>query len=785
MKEKQLPELLSPAGSEESLRAALAAGADAVYFGGTLFSNRMRAKNFEGPALTDAIRLTHQAGARAHITMNTRVRDRETDDALRMADCILGCADKEARADAIIIADLGLAAEILKRYPHAVLHASTQTSMGSLEDCRALYDLGLKRLVLPRELNREEIRALCAASPIEIEIFLHGALCVSCSGQCLLSSFCGGRSGNRGECAQPCRLPYEVKTAGAASQPKTDALSLADLCLAGRVPDLIGLGVCSLKIEGRLKAASYVYGVTSIYRRLLDEGRAADKSEIAALESLFTRGFTDGYYAGRYAKLAGRGAREDKKALAAFSPERIAKELAERKKQTAQRAKQAEEGAAKPISALLTLRCGEAARLAVRCGDVSVEIEGDIPSPATGKPLDEEAAAKSLLKCGSTGFSLRREDAVLRIDDGLWMPTSRLNDLRRRALEELALRLAGQHTGQNAGQNAGQLAGQSDLRGADPTKETNASAAVPKGPAGETDIIKDENDKPGGAPRGTRGETPWILECAEGVFDAVHSPEPKPGPGLEPEELGFLSAFARLDVPAADYKKAKAWLARLAAPALAPTPAIEIEIGAVLPVFPLGEDETDRLLGKLKREGCAFVLAHTPGQIRAARRHGMEAGISLRGNITNRAAVEVYEKLGCAEIGLSPELPTGAIRSLGGSCIVYGRIPVMTLARCVLKNSNPSCRGAGGRRAGLDPLDKPVCRGSLTDRLGEVFPVLGGADCVNTVYNAVPIWMGDRLGELRGASTLRFLWTTESAAEMADVIARYESGGTGVGRRIQ
>ena len=206
---RRLPELLSPAGSEEALRAALAAGADAVYFGGSAFSNRMRAKNFTDDGLTEAIRSAHAAGAAAHITVNTRVRDRAMDDALRLAERILG-GPEDTRADAVIIADLGLAAEIRKRWPHAVFHASTQTSLGSLRDIAELRKMGFSRLVLPRELNREEIKAL-VSGPLEIEIFIHGAHCVSCSGQCLMSYFCGGRSGNRGECAQPCRLPYEVR----------------------------------------------------------------------------------------------------------------------------------------------------------------------------------------------------------------------------------------------------------------------------------------------------------------------------------------------------------------------------------------------------------------------------------------------------------------------------------------------------------------------------------------------------------------------------------------------
>ena len=186
-KRKKLPELLAPAGSEDALRAALAGGADAVYFGGSAFSNRMRAKNFTDEGLTEAIRLAHAAGAAAHITVNTRVRDREMDDALRLAERILG-GKPEERADALIMADLGLAEEIRKRWPHAVFHASTQTSLGSAADSIELRKRGFSRLVLPREMDREEIASLCGG-PLEIEIFIHGAHCVSLSGQCLLSYY--------------------------------------------------------------------------------------------------------------------------------------------------------------------------------------------------------------------------------------------------------------------------------------------------------------------------------------------------------------------------------------------------------------------------------------------------------------------------------------------------------------------------------------------------------------------------------------------------------------------
>lgn len=279
------PELLAPAGSPEALDAALAGGADAVYIGGTLFNARMNAKNFERPALLQAVEKCHRSGAKLYVTLNTLVLDRQMKDALDFAAFLYG-----AGVDALIVADLGLSLEIHRRLPDFPLHASTQMSGHNAEAARFLHTLGFERMVCARELSGENIRQLVQNSPIEIEAFVHGALCVCHSGQCLFSSIVGGRSGNRGECAQPCRLPYNGKY----------PLSLKDNCLAGHLQELTKMGVASLKIEGRMKSADYVYAVVSTYRRLLDENRDATGEEIGRMKEVFSRsGFTDGYFTGR------------------------------------------------------------------------------------------------------------------------------------------------------------------------------------------------------------------------------------------------------------------------------------------------------------------------------------------------------------------------------------------------------------------------------------------------------------------------------------------------------
>ena len=291
-----LPELLSPAGSPEALRAAVAGGADAVYIGGSAFNARINAANFTIEQIKEAADYCHKRGVRLHVAVNILILDREMKDALEyIRELYL------AGVDAVICADMGLAKEIHRHFPELELHGSTQMSGHNLEAARLMSDMGFSRMVTAREMTREDIASLCKSSPIDIEIFIHGAICVSHSGQCLMSSLIGGRSGNRGLCAQPCRMQYN------GSYP----LSIKDMCLATHIPEIIDMGVRSLKIEGRMKSPDYVYGVTRIYRRLLDEKRGATPAEIKELEALFSRsGFTDGYYVGKISK-AMNGIRSD------------------------------------------------------------------------------------------------------------------------------------------------------------------------------------------------------------------------------------------------------------------------------------------------------------------------------------------------------------------------------------------------------------------------------------------------------------------------------------------
>ena len=292
-KMNKLPELLAPAGSPEALSAAIRAGADAVYMGASGFNARIGATNFTPESLKNEIARAHEAGVRIYLTLNTLVYDREIGDMLKTAE-----AAYLAGADALIVADLGVASILRRTFPDLPLHASTQMSGHNLDSARELARLGFERMVIARETSRENLEKICRESPIEIEAFVHGALCVCHSGQCLFSSIVGGRSGNRGLCAQPCRLPYSDGRGG-----KSYPLSLKDLSLAEHLPELIDMGVSSLKVEGRMKPPEYVAGVISIWRRLLDEGRGANAEEMRRLAEIFSRqGFTDGYYVNNIGK---------------------------------------------------------------------------------------------------------------------------------------------------------------------------------------------------------------------------------------------------------------------------------------------------------------------------------------------------------------------------------------------------------------------------------------------------------------------------------------------------
>lgn len=411
-----IPEVLAPAGSPEALRAAVLCGADAVYLGAGRYNARRGAAPFEGEALGQAVAYCHAHGVRVYLTLNTILRQEELPFALEEAAAACACG-----VDALIVQDAGLAARVRAAAPDMPLHASTQFSCHSPGGVRELAAAGMRRVVLAREMTREEIAA-CAGLGCELEVFVHGAHCMSVSGQCYLSAMLGGRSGNRGLCAQPCRLPFVRGRNGRPVEGRDAALSLRDRSLLAHVGELAALGVASLKIEGRLKRPEYVAAAVTAYRAAV-RGETPDPALVADLQAVFSRsGFTDGYYTGRRtAEMFGRRTRED---VVAAPP--VLARLRRLYEKEAPRL---------PVCFRLTAEAGRPASLTVTDGLHTVEMAGPVPEPAVHRPLDGDRAADQLGKTGGTPFLAA--DTVCTIGAGLTLPLSALNHMRRAALDEL------------------------------------------------------------------------------------------------------------------------------------------------------------------------------------------------------------------------------------------------------------------------------------------------------------------------------------------------------------
>lgn len=406
-------ELLAPAGSPEAVTAAVQSGADAVYLGYGNFNARRNAKNFSREEAAAAISYCHLRGVKVYLTLNTLLTDRELPVAARTA-----AEASDLGADAVLVQDLGVLRTLRQTVPDLPLHASTQMSLHSLDGVKMAADLGLKRVVLSRELSRQAIEYICAHSPIEIEVFVHGALCMCYSGQCFFSSVIGGRSGNRGLCAQPCRLNYGWGDA-ADSYP----LSLKDMSLAQYLRQLRKMGVSCVKIEGRMKRPEYVAVVTGIYSRLIHENREPTAEELRQLQAAFSRqGFTDGYYVNKTGP-AMFGVREKE-------PE--PKELFAQAKAAYSR-----ENPRVPVTFYAMLRPGESAKVGVEDGEGRVvTAEGPVPEAARTRSITKEEVCAQLSKTGGTPFLCGGVKAY--VDKGLSLPLSALNALRRQVLEELA-----------------------------------------------------------------------------------------------------------------------------------------------------------------------------------------------------------------------------------------------------------------------------------------------------------------------------------------------------------
>ena len=666
MNNRKLPELLCPAGSREALFAAIEGGADAVYMGGTSFNARINAKNFTADDMRECAEISHKYGVKLYQTLNIQIYDKETDafirDAYRSAECGI---------DAFIVADMG-AASLLKKYiPEMPLHASTQMSAHNKDAGYTLQKLGFERLVPARELSLDDIKTMVRENPLEVEIFVHGALCVSHSGQCLFSSLVGGRSGNRGVCAQPCRLPYVCD--GKSGYP----LSLKDLSLAGHVTEIIDSGVHSLKIEGRMKAPEYVLRVAKIWRSLLDEGRNANADDIAALEEAFSRGgFTDGYFTGNVGKKM-LGVRSDRDKQISREMDKfvcITRKL--------------------PIDMSVRIKRGEPISLVISGKNGKGVATGEMPMEAQNSPASRESVIRSLGKLGNTPYSLANIEIDL--DDGLMVPVSWLNNLRRDAISDFE----------------------------------SGIELVPHKPEGE------------------------IPEKIQIVKPTGNQSKKRSARFLFPEQIT---------------DKAKEYFDRIYLPLNKYTPDAD---GFYMPpvVFDSEKDEVLSLINKAILDGAESVIISNIGQINWFDGYNIELVADYRFNIMNNIHASEMEKLGLCEYILSPELTIPQIRDISGNrgVIVYGRIPLMTLEKCIIRDN-----------FGCDACDKN-CAGKMTsicDRRGYVFPVAREFEHRNIVFNSQKTCMSDRPIELQKANIINqhFIFTTETAKEVDEVIFAYKN----------
>lgn len=616
MYSRKLPELLAPAGDLECLKAAIWAGADAVYLGCPKYNARASAKNFDTESLKEAFFLARIYGVKVYLTFNTLVSEKEMDETLSY---ILSVC-REYKPDALIVQDIGLA-KLVHEYLGVPVVASTQMAQHNAYGAELLRSLGVFRIVAAREMTLDSVAEMQEESGLEAELFIHGAICVSQSGGCLMSSMIGKRSGNRGECAQPCRLPYKSGY----------SLSLKDMCLAKHITKIIDARIASLKIEGRMKDPDYVYAVTSVYRRLLDEGRNATDAEIEFLSKVFSRsGFTDGFLTGYHSSdMFGIRTEKDKQNSLSLNI------VVEKRRLPVKMAAYLDENTA---------------RLDFSYNGISVSVDGEKPLSAENKPLTSGDVKERLSKTGDSLFYV--ENASVTVDGKLFIPTSKLNELRRNAVAKLEAEII---------------------------KKNTPAYAIP---AKRDKNVCDE-------PAENRGLDIRIL-CPRDVdantFECCES------------DVAFF------DVPIWRTRMLESFAKRYGE-----------KTRAILPrcVYPEDKEKITALIDKAKALGITSLLVSSYAQKALA--PDMKLYVDFTANIQNRESLRIYKNEGFMGAALSPELKANGIRALSGimptSVCVYGKLPLMHSRACLVestrgkkcpRNVNGVCRTALTDRIGAN-----------------------------------------------------------------------------------
>ena len=673
-------ELLAPAGSMEALRAAVCNGADAVYLGADTFNARMNARNFSAADLQEAVVYCHVRGVKVHLTLNTLVLDREMPRAAELIRMAASCG-----VDAFIVQDLGMVSLCRQLAPDVPIHASTQMSIHSLEGVLEAAALGCSRVVLARELPAEEIAHICKKSPVEIEVFVHGALCMCYSGQCYLSSVIGRRSGNRGQCAQPCRLPYGYGRFESTRYP----LSLKDNCLAGELDELRRMGVASIKIEGRMKRPEYVAIVTRAYRTVLNGGKLT-QADLQELETAFSRqGFTDGYFKGQTGSDMFGRRQESEDTADLFASARATYEQGETQRIG--------------VRFYAMIHRGQPARLAVEDPDGNLcRTYGPVPEQAVYRSLTAQDLEQQLKKTGGTPYLCTSVRSSL--DPDLMLPASAINAMRRDVIAELTAK-----------------------RGRAEKPHLNAYDEPPRydGISGEPQLTV-------------------AVRTADQITSRMLSMKP-----------------TVLYVPLSELVEH---------PELRQRVGVETQLAAILPrVIWSGElVPIARQLRTVYDMGVRQVLAGNLGQLHIAR----AAGFAVRGdfglNIVNSRAMRYLREQGLDSQLLSFELTLPQIRDISkavpSEVLIYGRLPLMLMENCVVKNRTGTCTCQTGTVR-------------LVDRVGEEFPIVKDpGTCRNVLLNGKKLYLLDKKDAFRGMGlwALRLQFTTENPSEIDKVLMDYQ-----------
>lgn len=646
-------EILAPAGSRESLIAGVRSGANAIYLGGKSFNARRNAGNFDNEELRWAVKYCHERGVKVYLTLNIVVSDNEWELAYNTVFDSL-----EAGVDAFIVQDIGIAKMIHEHFPSARLHGSTQMSIMTPEGAKFAESLGFSRIVIPREMSLDEIKDMRASTDMELELFVHGALCMCVSGQCYLSSVIGSRSGNRGLCAQPCRLPFTAK-----GDKNECALSLKDLSLVDHLDELDG--IVSLKIEGRMKRPEYVSAAVTAVKNAINSTYSAEDSK--RLKGVFSRsGFTDGYLTGKLGSdMFGTRQKED-----VVSAKEVLKDISH---------SYDNENPLLPMDMIFNCYEGEPCSLTASALGKTATITGDVPELAINKPMSEESLSARLSKLGGTPFYAN--EIKVNVGEGLILPASKINELRRLAVEEL-------------------------MKQDEITIEAKPLKAIkPKFRSG--------------------------YKYATACFKSAEQ---------IPDKHPFKYIFIPLDSSLEDF--------------------VDNRAGAVLPRGLFGiENEVKARLEKLKKAGVTRVLCGNIGGYNLAKSLGFEVFGDFGLNIYNSESANMIDNpILSFELMLEQ---ANKINAENTGIIAYGKIPLMLTRNCPIKASI-GCYECGKK-------------GKLTDRKGYEFEVLCSAYPCVELLNTHPIYMLDRLNEIK-TDFIHFYFSNESKKEVKHIIDLYKSG---------